>query len=103
MTEVWISFYLGPDNEIENDYLACWDTPGQARQDLFRRIVPLMEQRLRDLKRGSIIIDEEYYFNKRLKIRKAFRECEEDLAELAEVLWKDEEKQLEWEIVPAKQ
>lgn len=97
MTEVCISF---PDARLE-DYLACWDTPEQARQDLFAHIVPIIEQRLLELRRNTIKMDEEYYFNKRLQLRKAFRQSEEDLRELRDVLWKGEERKLEWRIGPA--
>jgi len=86
-----------PDQRLK-DYLACWDTPGQARQDLFTHIVPIIEQRLLDLRRTVIQMDEEYYFNKRLKLRKAFRQSEEDLRELVEIMWKGEERKLEWRI-----
>jgi hypothetical protein len=97
MTEVRIIF---PDQRLQ-DYLACWDTPKEARQDLFAHIIPIIEQRLLDLRRVVIQMDEFYYFNKKLKLRKAFRQSEEDLLELVEIMWKGEERKLEWKIKPA--
>lgn len=95
MTEVRIRF---PDTGKEEE-LALWDTYEQALRYLCSFVVPLMERRALELKKHhGVSLDTEFYFNKRGHVRKAIMKSERDLRDLADVLWKDGEGKLEWQI-----
>lgn len=91
MTEVWIQIPQG-------EQLACWDTYEQALRYLCAFLVPLLEERVKTLEDGQVFIDKEYYFNKRGHVRKAIMKNEEDLRDLVEVLWKNDEEGPKWKI-----
>lgn len=93
MTEVWFKF---PNNKAEE--LACWDTYEQALRYLCASLVPLLEDRVKTLEAGQVFIDKEYYFNKRGHVRKAIMKNEDDLRDLVEVLWKNDDEAPKWTI-----
>lgn len=80
----------------DSRYRAAWDTYEEARADLLSHIVPAMERKLRSLRNEGIVIDTEYYFNKRGRLRKAIKESDEELRSIASILWLHDPKGLQW-------